>query len=102
MSEVVEYAASIASCRAVYLHVISYNKTAILFYEKNAFHALRKLRNFYYINGQYYDAYLYVFYVNGGRPPCTALYPLYTNHFFRFADINSCLAFDCVESVVCP
>eukprot|EP00246_Nothoceros_aenigmaticus_P018622 TRINITY_DN981_c0_g1_i2.p1 TRINITY_DN981_c0_g1~~TRINITY_DN981_c0_g1_i2.p1 ORF type:complete len:261 (+),score=30.99 TRINITY_DN981_c0_g1_i2:308-1090(+) len=65
VSEVTEYAKTITSCRAVYLHVISYNKTAILFYEKNSFYSLRKLRNFYYINGHYYDAYLYVFYVNG-------------------------------------
>lgn len=71
--EVIEYASSIPSCRAVYLHVISYNQSAILFYKKNSFQCLRKLQNFYYINGYHYDAYLYVYYVNGGRAPCSAL-----------------------------
>ncbi|KAH9305152.1 hypothetical protein KI387_009556, partial [Taxus chinensis] len=71
--EVIEYALSIPSCRAVYLHVISYNQSAIHFYKKNSFQCLRKLQNFYYINGCHYDAYLYVYYVNGGRAPCSAL-----------------------------
>eukprot|EP01018_Ginkgo_biloba_P031690 Gb_12740 [translate_table: standard] len=71
--EVIEYASSIPSCRAVYLHVISYNQSAILFYKKNSFRCLRKLENFYYINGHHYDAYLYIYYVNGGRAPCSAL-----------------------------
>lgn len=71
--KVVEYASSISPCRAVYLHVISYNINAIQFYEKNTFQCLQRLQNFYYISGQHYDAYLYIYYVNGGRPPCSAL-----------------------------
>lgn len=70
---VTNYAASIPTCRAVYLHVISYNHSAIYFYKKNSFQCLRRLRNFYYINGRHYDSYLYIYFVNGGRSPCSAL-----------------------------
>lgn len=73
LSKVLEYASSIPVCRAVYLHVISYNLTAIQFYEKNSFRCLQKLQNFYYITGCHYDAYLYIYYVNGGRSPCSIL-----------------------------
>jgi ribosomal protein S18 acetylase RimI-like enzyme len=73
--EVIHYASRISTCRAVYLHVISYNQSAIHFYQKNMFHCLRRLHNFYCIEGRFYDAYLYVYYVNGGRSPCSAVYP---------------------------
>ncbi|CAN6461019.1 unnamed protein product [Victoria cruziana] len=71
--EVINYASSIPECRAVYLHVIAYNRPAILFYRRMAFRCLRRLRYFYFINNQHFDAYLYAYYVNGGRSPCSAL-----------------------------
>ncbi|KAK6155415.1 hypothetical protein DH2020_009663 [Rehmannia glutinosa] len=71
--EVIKYASSISTCRAVYLHVISYNNPAILLYKKMSFQCLRRLYNFYFINGQHYDSYLFVYYVNGGRSPCSLL-----------------------------
>ncbi|PKA53261.1 hypothetical protein AXF42_Ash009991 [Apostasia shenzhenica] len=71
--EVIKYASSITSCRAVYLHVIDYNVPAIYFYQKMLFKLVRKLAKFYYIEGQHYDSYLFVYYVNGGRSPCSAL-----------------------------
>lgn len=71
--EVIEYANQMSSCRALYLHVIAYNRPAIMFYQKNMFQCLRRLHNFYTIEGQNHDAFLYVFYVNGGRFPCTAI-----------------------------
>ncbi|KAG6400707.1 hypothetical protein SASPL_137549 [Salvia splendens] len=71
--EVIKYASSLSSCRAVYLHVISYNNPAIHLYKKMSFQCVRRLYNFYYINGQYYDSYLFVYYVNGGRSPCSPL-----------------------------
>ena len=71
--EVIQYANQLPSCRAVYLHVIAYNRSAITFYQKNMFQCLRKLHNFYCIEGQYHDAYLYVYYVNGGHSPCSAM-----------------------------
>lgn len=70
---VLDYASTIPTCRAVYLHVISYNVNAISFYKKNSFRCLQKLQNFYYISEHHFDAYLYIYYVNGGRPPCSAL-----------------------------
>eukprot|EP00250_Pteridium_aquilinum_P003063 c13397_g1_i1 orf=831-1742(-) len=71
--KVLDYASTIPTCRAVYLHVISYNVKAISFYEKNSFRCLQKLQNFYLISEHHYDAYLYIYYVNGGRSPCSAL-----------------------------
>ncbi|KAL5211975.1 hypothetical protein ABZP36_022822 [Zizania latifolia] len=71
--EVIKYAASISNCRGVYLHVISYNQPAISFYNKMLFKLVRRLPLFYYIRGQHYDSYLFVYYVNGGRSPCSPL-----------------------------
>ncbi|KAG7010991.1 Histone acetyltransferase MCC1 [Cucurbita argyrosperma subsp. argyrosperma] len=73
VQKVIKYASSIPTCRAVYLHVISYNSTAIKFYKKMSFKCLRRLSGFYFINGQHYDSYLFVYYVNGGRSPCSLL-----------------------------
>ncbi|KAK1326885.1 hypothetical protein QJS10_CPA01g02944 [Acorus calamus] len=69
--EVIKYASSIPACRAVYLHVISYNDPAISFYQKMLFKCVRRISNFYYIKGQHYDSYLFIYYVNGGRSPCS-------------------------------
>lgn len=69
--EVIKYASSITSCRAVYLHVIAYNQVAIHFYQKMLFKLERKLSKFYYINGHHYDSFLFVYYINGGRSPCS-------------------------------
>ncbi|KAL3524539.1 hypothetical protein ACH5RR_017373 [Cinchona calisaya] len=71
--EVIKYTANIPTCRAVYLHVISYNNPAILLYKKMSFQCVRRLNAFYFINGQHYDSYLFVYYVNGGRSPCSPL-----------------------------
>ncbi|XP_072955956.1 histone acetyltransferase MCC1 [Typha angustifolia] len=73
VQEVIKYATSISNCRAVYLHVISYNQPAIDFYKKMSFKLVRRLPKFYYIRGQHYDSYLFVYYVNGGRSPCSPL-----------------------------
>ncbi|KAJ7982664.1 histone acetyltransferase MCC1 [Quillaja saponaria] len=71
--EVIKYASSIPTCRAVYLHVISYNNPAIYLYKKMSFKCVRMLQDFYLISGQHYDSYLFVYYVNGGRSPCSPL-----------------------------
>lgn len=71
--EVVKYASSIPTCRAAYLHVISYNNPAIHLYTKMSFKCVRRLEGFYLINGQHYDSYLFVYYVNGARSPCSPL-----------------------------
>ncbi|CAO2832290.1 unnamed protein product [Amaranthus hypochondriacus] len=71
--EVTRYAKTITTCQAAYLHVISYNTPAIYLYKKMSFTCVRRLRGFYLINSQHYDAYLFVYYVNGGRSPCSPL-----------------------------
>ncbi|XP_024021246.1 histone acetyltransferase MCC1 [Morus notabilis] len=71
--EVIKYASSIPTCRAAYLHVISYNNPAIRLYSKMSFKCVRRLQGFYLINGQHYDSYLFIYYVNGCRPPCSPL-----------------------------
>ncbi|KAL8469396.1 hypothetical protein ACS0TY_032289 [Phlomoides rotata] len=71
--EVMKYASNISTCRAVYLHVISYNNPAMHLYKKMSFQCVRRLYNFYFINGQHFDSYLFVYYVNGGRSPCSPL-----------------------------
>ncbi|XP_022148604.1 histone acetyltransferase MCC1 [Momordica charantia] len=73
VQKVIKYASSIPTCRAAYLHVISYNSPAIKFYKKMSFKCLQRLPGFYFINGQHYDSYLFIYYVNGGRSPCSLL-----------------------------
>ena len=45
-----------AECTNIWLHVVSYNVSAIKFYLKNNFSKLRKLKRHYYIDGKEYDA----------------------------------------------
>ncbi|XP_039141156.1 histone acetyltransferase MCC1 isoform X1 [Dioscorea cayenensis subsp. rotundata] len=99
--EVTKYASSMTNCRAVYLHVIAYNQPAINFYQKMQFKLIRKLHKFYYIKGRHYDAYLFVYYVNGGRSPCSPLLQWYA-HPFPYAEtscqrlrrtLRACLSF---------
>ncbi|CAK9138422.1 unnamed protein product [Ilex paraguariensis] len=73
IQEVIKYASNIPNCQAVYLHVISYNNSAIHLYQKMSFQCVRRLHAFYFINGQHYDAYLFIYYVKGGRSPCSPL-----------------------------
>ncbi|XP_057450189.1 histone acetyltransferase MCC1 isoform X1 [Lotus japonicus] len=79
--EVINYASSIPTCRAVYLHVISYNIAAINLYKKMSFKCVRRLQGFYLINGRHYDSFLFLYYVNGGRSPCSPLTVLSISNF---------------------
>ncbi|KAJ6834015.1 histone acetyltransferase MCC1-like isoform X3 [Iris pallida] len=71
--KVINYASRITKCTAVYLHVISYNHSAVHLYEKMLFKLVRSLPKFYDINGQHYDSYLFVYFVNGAQSPCSPL-----------------------------
>ncbi|KAF7848801.1 hypothetical protein BT93_L1549 [Corymbia citriodora subsp. variegata] len=71
--EVIKYASSIPTCRAVYLHVISYNFPAIHLYKKMSFKCIRRLPGFYLIDGQHYDSYLFVYFVKGCQSPCSPM-----------------------------
>ncbi|KAK2161156.1 hypothetical protein LSH36_120g01017 [Paralvinella palmiformis] len=64
------------SCKAVYLHVLTTNKVAILFYERWNFSLHNYLPYYYSINGKPCDGYSYVLYLNGGHPPWSVMYPL--------------------------
>lgn len=63
-------------CKAVYLHVLTTNATAIRFYERRNFRVHSCLPYYYSIKGCPHDGYSYVLYINGGQPPSPLLYPL--------------------------
>mmetsp|Transcript_16619 Transcript_16619/g.28027 ORF Transcript_16619/g.28027 Transcript_16619/m.28027 type:complete len:158 (-) Transcript_16619:187-660(-) len=81
IDHVVRQATSLVTCRAVYLHVIANNYSAINFYARLQFECVRRMHQFYFIPtdrkptpGQvYYDAFLLVHYVNNGRAPFSCL-----------------------------
>lgn len=57
-----------SDCKAVYLHVLTTNTTAIHFYERRNFHVHCCLPYYYSISGCPHDGYSYVLYINGGQP----------------------------------
>ena len=67
--------------KAVYLHVLTSNGTAIRFYERRHFKVHSYLPYYYSIKGQPRDGYSYVLYINGGEPPWSVIYPL---HFYIY------------------
>lgn len=69
LAKCTDYAETIKSCGAVFLHVIHYNTAAIKFYERNDFEYFRELSAFYFIDEQYWTAYLYVKYMHGFDAP---------------------------------
>ncbi|KAI4559395.1 hypothetical protein MJG53_017921 [Ovis ammon polii x Ovis aries] len=62
-------------CKAIYLHVLTTNSTAISFYENRDFKQHHYLPYYYSIRGVLKDGFTYVLYINGGHPPWTILYP---------------------------
>lgn len=46
------------SCKIIYLHVASYNRAAIKFYDRNGFLTASELKDWYDIFGKSYDAIL--------------------------------------------
>ena len=43
------------NCVAIWLHVVSYNESAIRFYLKNRFVKFRRMKKFYYIDDKEFD-----------------------------------------------
>ncbi|KAK1877349.1 N-alpha-acetyltransferase 60 [Dissostichus eleginoides] len=64
-------------CKAIYLHVLTTNTTAIHFYENRDFRQHHYLPYYYSIRGVLKDGFTYVLYINGGHPPWTILYPFH-------------------------
>ena len=62
------------NCKVVYLHVLSSNTSAVLFYERQNFKRHKYLPLYYAVKGEKMDGYSYVYYVNDGCPPWTVLY----------------------------
>eukprot|EP00752_Nemacystus_decipiens_P017247 g15451.t1 len=57
------------SIGAVYLHVITTNPPAHRFYESEGFVQVCEITEYYCINGELYDCFLYALFVNGAQPP---------------------------------
>ncbi|XP_072392937.1 N-alpha-acetyltransferase 60 [Diabrotica undecimpunctata] len=57
--------------KAVFLHVLTTNSAAIMFYEQKKFRLHRFLPYYYSIKGKCKDGFMYVLYINGGHPPWT-------------------------------
>uniref|UniRef100_A0A7S2N4T1 N-alpha-acetyltransferase 60 n=1 Tax=Helicotheca tamesis TaxID=374047 RepID=A0A7S2N4T1_9STRA len=55
------------ACGVVYLHVITYNERAIGFYERLGFVRVKEIQDYYRINGENYNCYLYAKYFHGNR-----------------------------------
>ncbi|NXS14909.1 NAA60 acetyltransferase, partial [Neodrepanis coruscans] len=76
-------------CKAIYLHVLTTNNTAINFYENRDFKQHHYLPYYYSIRGVLKDGFTYVLYINGGHPPWTILYPLPAEHSPDMFGVNS-------------
>lgn len=59
------------NCKAVYLHVLTTNYVALRFYERHKFRLFRYMPCYYAIKGHQKNGYLYILYINGGKPPWT-------------------------------
>ncbi|XP_019871357.1 N-alpha-acetyltransferase 60 isoform X1 [Aethina tumida] len=57
--------------KAVFLHVLTTNSAAIMFYERRKFKLHNFLPYYYSIKGKCKDGFMYVLYINGGHPPWT-------------------------------
>ncbi|XP_028001467.1 N-alpha-acetyltransferase 60 isoform X1 [Eptesicus fuscus] len=80
-------------CKAIYLHVLTTNNTAINFYENRDFKQHHYLPYYYSIRGVLKDGFTYVLYINGGHPPWTILYPFLLRGFT--ARPTACSAASC-------
>ena len=55
------------------LHVATYNIEAILLYERLRFKRTKIVKDYYLIDNQYYDSYLYMIYINNASEPALSL-----------------------------
>ncbi|CAM9503916.1 unnamed protein product [Bubo scandiacus] len=58
-------------CKAIYLHVLTTNNTAINFYENRDFKQHHYLPYYYSIRGVLKDGFTYVLYINASLSPCS-------------------------------
>mmetsp|Transcript_5542 Transcript_5542/g.7090 ORF Transcript_5542/g.7090 Transcript_5542/m.7090 type:complete len:310 (+) Transcript_5542:275-1204(+) len=57
----------VGECGVMYLHVITYNKAAIRFYERLGFHRIQEIEDYYTIDEEKYNCYLYAKFFHGNR-----------------------------------
>ncbi|EPQ16257.1 N-acetyltransferase 15 [Myotis brandtii] len=75
--------------KAIYLHVLTTNNTAINFYENRDFKQHHYLPYYYSIHGVLKDGFTFIFYINGGHPSWTILD--YIQHLgSALANLNPC------------
>ncbi|CAM1322594.1 NAA60 (predicted) [Pycnogonum litorale] len=97
------------NCKALYLHALTTNKSAIMFYECKNFKPHSYLPCYYSINGRSLDGFSYVLYVNNGYPPWNLLdcvrgifETLYILSPCRIAKkVGHVLHFVCMNTVTC-
>jgi ribosomal protein S18 acetylase RimI-like enzyme len=87
LNEVIRLNAENNLLKYIYLHVISYNKTAQNFYKKNNFYLLKIKKNHYKIDEKAYDAFVYTRYVNGANKPMDCLESL--KYVLKFCNLPS-------------
>mmetsp|Transcript_6171 Transcript_6171/g.11685 ORF Transcript_6171/g.11685 Transcript_6171/m.11685 type:complete len:332 (-) Transcript_6171:520-1515(-) len=68
VKDCLEMVQQVPSCGVVYLHVITYNRAAIQFYERLGFYRIEEIQDYYLIDGSKYNCYLYAYFINGNRP----------------------------------
>ncbi|TDH72577.1 hypothetical protein CCR75_003880 [Bremia lactucae] len=88
LQECIAQACRQPQCGAVYLHVKADNLNARRFYEKNGFQNLRYLQDYYMIDGEPHDAFLYIRYVNGATSQ-SGWFDLITRPLFALFSIAS-------------
>ena len=65
-------------CGTLYLHVITFNVAAIRFYEKLGFYRVKEMKNYYCIDNQTYNCYVYAKYYHGNHGQLDYYYLLTT------------------------
>ena len=60
INEIINIALTDNLCVGIYLDVIYYNQSAIKFYKKNNFEKVSTIRNYYNLNGNKYDSYVFL------------------------------------------
>lgn len=65
MIECMNIIEQVPDCGVIYLHVITYNTTAIRFYERLGYYRIQEIKDYYTIENEKFDCYLYAKFING-------------------------------------
>ncbi|KAJ1453911.1 acyl-CoA N-acyltransferase [Pelagophyceae sp. CCMP2097] len=69
LTECIDWASHTVGCGVVYLHVITYNTAAILFYQQHGFVRLCHIDAYYRIDEKKYGCFVYAHYLPGAKYP---------------------------------